>query len=71
MADQQVGDAPLLLDILQKVEDLRADGNIERGDRLIQGDQRWLQREGPGNADTLPLATAKLMWEFMALPELP
>jgi hypothetical protein len=33
VADQQVGDAPLLLDILQQVEDLRADGDIERGNR--------------------------------------
>jgi hypothetical protein len=66
VADQQGGDASLLLDILQQVEDLRADGDIERGKWLIQGDQRRLQRKGRGNADPLALAAAELMREFVS-----
>jgi hypothetical protein len=58
MADQQVGDAPLLLEIFQEIEHLRADGDIQRGDRLVQDDQRRLQGEGPSDADALPLAAA-------------
>jgi hypothetical protein len=64
MADQRVGDAPLLPDILQEIEDLRADGDIQRGDRLIQGEQRRIRREGPGNTGALPPATAELMGEL-------
>ena len=57
--DEQVGEPDLLLQILQKVEDLRLDRDVERGDRLVADDDVRLQRERPGDADALALAAGE------------
>ncbi|KKN95133.1 hypothetical protein LCGC14_0182020, partial [marine sediment metagenome] len=37
--DEQVGEAELLAQVLQKVDDLRLDGDVERGNRLVADDE--------------------------------
>ena len=47
----------LLLELLEKVDDLRLDRDVQCGDRLIANDERGLDSKRPGNADALPLAS--------------
>jgi len=65
VADQEIGDPEFSLQIFQEIENLRTDGDIERGHRLVEDYQGWLQRQSPRDADTLTLTTAKLMWEAL------
>jgi hypothetical protein len=62
VADQQKGHAVLALDVGQQIEDLAADGNVERGDRLIGDNQAGFRRQGTRDGDALALAAAELMW---------
>ena len=63
VADEQIGQAKLLLKRLQQVQDLRLHGNIERRDRLVADDQRRTCRQRACDADPLPLATRELVRE--------
>ena len=54
--DEQVGELPLALQVLQEVDDLRLDRDVERRHRLVADDQPGTQRQGAGDADTLALA---------------
>src|SRR5262249_18859910 len=45
--------------------DLRPDGDIERGDRLVEHHQGRLQHQGARNPNTLTLATTKLVWKAL------
>ena len=51
----------LLLQLLQKIDDLRLDGHIERRHRLVANDKLGTDRKRPGNADALALTATKLM----------
>src|SRR5690349_15873258 len=55
MGYEQVGKAQLLLQVLQKVQDLRLDGDIERRNRLVADQQFRPQRQRARDADTLTL----------------
>jgi hypothetical protein len=57
MRDEQVGEAELALQILEQVDDLGADRNIERRDRLVGNDELGRDGERAGDADALPLPT--------------
>ena len=59
VGDEQVGQAELLLQVLQQVEDLRLDRDVQRRDRLVADDQLRVQRQRAGDADALPLAAAE------------
>ena len=61
MRDEQVRELQSLLQIEQQPDDLRLNGDIQRRDRLVRNDQRWIQGEGAGNADPLPLPAAELV----------
>ena len=61
MGDEEVGDAEVRLQILQKVEDLRLDRYVERGDRLIANDELRAQRDGARDADALALPAGELV----------
>src|SRR5712691_11137012 len=65
VADQEIGDTELSLQIFQEIENLRTDGDIEGGHRLVEDHQGWLQHQSPRNPDTLTLATAKLVWKAL------
>ena len=59
--NQQVRERKFALQILQQLEDLRADGNVEGGDRLVGHDQARAPHQGARDADALPLAAGKLV----------
>lgn len=46
----------LAVDLLEKIENLGADGHIERGDRLVRDDQRGLDHQRSADAYALALA---------------
>ena len=56
VADEQVGEAELLLQVLEQVEDLRLDRDVERGDRLVADHHVGTQRQRARDADALALA---------------
>ena len=59
--DEQVGELQPLLQIHQQVDDLRLHRHVERGHRLVEDDERRVERKRAGQADPLPLAAAELM----------
>ena len=59
--DEEVGQAELLLQVLQQVDDLRLDRDVERGHRLVGDDEARLHRQGARDADPLALAAAELV----------
>ena len=63
MGDEEVGEAELLLQIHEKIDDLGLDGNVEGADRLVANDEFRFDGEGAGDADALALAAAKLVRE--------
>ena len=56
VGDEDVGEAELVLQVLEQVDDLRLDRDVEGGDRLVGDDQLRLYRQGPRDADPLALA---------------
>ena len=56
MGDEQIGQALLLLQLLQKVDDLRLDGNVQSGNTLVADHKLGVDSQGAGNADALALA---------------
>ena len=61
VGNKQVGQPHLLLHILQHIHNLRLDGNIQSGNRLVTNDKLRFYRQSPGNPHTLLLAAGKLM----------
>jgi hypothetical protein len=61
VADEEVGEPELLLQVLEQVDHLRLDRNVERGDRLVADDELRVERERPGDADALALAARELV----------
>ena len=59
MADEQVGQAQFLLEILEQVDDLRLDAHVERTHRFIADNKPGLHRQGPGDPNSLPLTAAE------------
>ena len=61
MGDEQEGQAPLGLQVLEQVEDLRLHGDVERRDRLVADNEFRVERERASDADALPLAAGEGM----------
>ena len=61
MGDKQVGQAELVLQILQQIQDLRLHRDIKRRSRLIEDNQARLNRQRAGDANALLLAAAEFM----------
>ena len=59
VGDEQVGQAELLLEVVEQVQDLALDRHVERRDRLVADDELGVQGERPGDADALALAAAR------------
>ena len=59
--NQQIGQAVLLLDVREQVEDLRANRNVECRGRLVEYQQPRLQRDRARHRDALALAAAELV----------
>ncbi len=65
--DEDVGEAELLLQVLQQVQDLRLHGHVERGDRLVADDQLRVDRERARDADPLALPARELVREAVVV----
>jgi hypothetical protein len=50
------------LQILEQIEDLRLNGDVEGGDRLVRNDQLRGRDQCAGDSDSLSLAAGELMW---------
>src|SRR5579864_875455 len=61
MRNKKVGQAEVALQFGEKIDDLRSDADVERGDWLVADQELWPQGEGPGDSDALALASGKLM----------
>jgi hypothetical protein len=61
VADEQVADAELLLQVLHEVEHLGLHRDVERAHRLVGHDELGPRDECTRNGNALPLAAGKLM----------
>src|SRR5579875_1372835 len=61
VSDEEVREVQALLEVAQQAQDLGLDRHVERRDRLVEDDERRLDRDGPGDADPLALTAAELM----------
>ena len=61
VADEQVRQSHLFLQIHHQVDDLRLDRDVQRGHRFIGDHQLGPQRQGSGDADALPLTSGELV----------
>ena len=61
MADEQIGEPKLALELHEQVDDLRLDRDVERSDGFVADDELRLHRERAGNADPLSLPARELV----------
>src|SRR5690554_3752354 len=59
--DEEISEPELLLEVFQKVDDLRLDRDIKGADRLIGDDEARRERDGARDADALLLPSGKLV----------
>ncbi len=68
MGDENIGQPALLLQILHEIEDLRLDGHIQGGDRLVAHDEPGVEGQRPGDADALAAASVQLVGIYVRHP---
>ena len=61
VADEDIGEVQPLLEIGEKIEDLRLDRDVEGRDRLVENEDLRLQHERAGDRDALALAAREHM----------
>ena len=61
VADEQVGEVALLLQVAQQIDDLRLHAHVERAGRLVQHHELRLQHHGARDGDALALAAGELV----------
>ena len=59
--DEKVGQAKLVLQLIEHVDDLCLDGYVQRGNRLVTDDEIGIDREGSRDTDTLSLSAGELV----------
>ena len=59
--DEQVRKAQLALQVFKHVDDLRLDGHVQRGNRLVADDELGVRGERAGDADALALTAGELV----------
>src|SRR6185437_11646988 len=67
LADEEIGQAELVLQVPHQIEDLRLHGDVERRGRLVADDELGIGSERTRNRDTLALAAGELMRKFRAV----
>ena len=67
VGDEQEGDVELVLQNLQQVHHLGADGDIQRRNRLVEHNQLGVGHQGAGHGDALTLASAELVGILVCL----
>ena len=61
MRDEQIRHAELFLQLFKHVDDLRLNGHVQRGDRLVADDELRVHGKRSCNADSLALTAGKFM----------
>ena len=61
MADEDVGEAEFVLQVLEEIEHLRLHRDVERAHRLVEHQHLGLQRQAAGDGDALALAAGELV----------
>ena len=61
VGDEEIGEAVALLEVAQQVDDLCADGDIERADRFVEYEEFGTEGDGAGDVDALTLATGEFV----------
>ena len=59
--NEDIRQSHILLHIFQEVDNLRLNGNVERGNRLVADDEFWFQSKRRSDTDTLALTAGKFM----------
>ena len=67
VADEEIGQAELVLQVAHQIEDLRLHGDVERRGRLVADDELGLGGERARDRDALALAAGKFVREFLAV----
>jgi len=63
VGDEEIGEAVCAPKRAEEVDDLGADGDVERADGLVEDEKLRFEGEGPGDVDALTLAAGELMRE--------
>ena len=61
VGDEQIGEVPFVLEVFQEVEDLGADGDVERGHRLVADDHPGIHGQRARDRNPLPLTARELV----------
>ena len=61
VGDEEVGEAELVLELLEQVDDLRLNRDVERRHRLVADEKLGVQRERTSEPDALALPTGELV----------
>lgn len=59
--DEEIRESKLILQILHQIEDLRLNGDVKRGDRLVANNEVRIHCQCTRNTNALPTATVQLM----------
>ena len=59
--NEEIGQPQLVLQVLEEVDDLRLDGDVQGGDRLVADDELRVRGQGARDADALPLSAGELV----------
>ena len=59
MGDADDGQAVTAVEVIQQIEDLDLVVDVEMIRRLVEQEQSWLLRQGPGDDDALALAAGQ------------
>ena len=63
VADEQVGQPTLTLELAHQVQHLGADGHVQGGNGFVSNDEFRVHHQGAGDADALALAAGELVGE--------
>ena len=61
--DEEVGEARLVLQLAQQLDDLGLHRQVERRGRLVEEDELGLERDGAGDGEALPLPAGEFVRE--------
>jgi len=57
VADQQIGNTELILQVLHQIQNLGLHRHVKRADRFVCHDQSWTRDQGARNGNPLALST--------------
>ena len=67
VGDEEIGQAQLILELDQQIDDLCLDGHVQGGDGLVADDELGIDGQRAGDADALTLAAGKFVGEAVGV----